>query len=98
MVRTADPRVKKVLALIGKGVEPETALQRHGNPVTINNISSESCVIVNAGRRRMPEMNLKETRGDRARRPCLLLRRAPLASSRLVPLECNSTCMRDGVV
>jgi hypothetical protein len=38
MVRTADPRVKKVLALIGKGVEPETALQRHGNPVTIKHL------------------------------------------------------------
>jgi hypothetical protein len=33
MGRTADPRLEKVLALIDKGVPPQTALNRHCNPV-----------------------------------------------------------------
>jgi hypothetical protein len=38
MGRTADPRLEKVLALIDKGVPPQTALNRHGNPVSLEHL------------------------------------------------------------
>ena len=43
MVRMADSRLEKVLALIDKGVSPETALKRHGNPVSLEHLSSIVC-------------------------------------------------------
>ena len=38
MGRTSDPRLDKVLALIDRGIAPETALQRHGNPVSLEHL------------------------------------------------------------